>query len=293
MTVGEIVSVLDQSQPRVSRHLKLLCDAGLLSRVKEGTLVFYRKAEEGLGADLGDALVKLVNRGNEDYRKDREAAEYIRQERFSAAQAYFSRNAESWNEIRSLYVPEDQVEEAFIRLANPRDDLTVLDVGTGTGRMLELFSPYAKNGLGVDVSRDMLAVARSNLAQIPKQNCQVQLGDMYDLPVDANSQDLILFHQVLHYAEEPSRAISEAAKATKSGGKILIADFETHDLEALREQHAHRRLGFSDEQITRWAARSGLHLADTERLSGGDLTVIIWKLEKEASATTSAPSIKG
>ena len=139
----------------------------------------------------------------------------------------------------------------------------------------------------------MLAVARSNLAKTPEQNCQVQLGDMYDLPVEHRSQDLILFHQVLHYAEEPGKAISEAALAVKPDGKILIADFETHDLEVLREQHAHRRLGFSDEQINRWAGASGLQLTDTERLSGGDLTVIVWKLEQDRGATSAAPSIKG
>jgi ArsR family transcriptional regulator len=281
LLVGEIVQILEQSQPRVSRHLKLLSDAGVIDRLQEGTQVFYRLADNLLAKQFNVFLLKFVDRQDETLQADAVTAAFIRSQRFDRAQAYFKENADSWSEIRSLYVPEAEVEAALLRMIGEQRDLNILDVGTGTGRMLELFSSVAGSALGIDVSREMLAVARSQLAAKNLTNCHVRLGDMYDLPVKENSQDLIIFHQVLHFADQPQKAIVEAAKALNAEGKLVIVDFAPHDREFLRDEHAHRRLGFSDQEMTGWSDSAGLKASQVEYLDGGELTIALWSYEKQ------------
>lgn len=282
LTVGELVKILEQSQPRVSRHLKLMCEAGLLDRFQEGTVVFYRLADKGVGEQLSKALVPLVPEDDDGFGHDLRALAEIRRERSAKAQGYFAANADSWDEIRSLHVSEEQVEAALLELHGGETHGRFLDVGTGTGRMLELFAPYVDQATGIDVSRDMLAVARSHLAQKELGNCQVRQGDMYALGVEPASQDLVVFHQVLHFAEEPARAVKEAAAALASGGKILIADFAPHQEEFLRSEHAHRRLGFDEDEIIHMGEQAGLACNAVKHLDGGKLRVTIWRFDKAA-----------
>lgn len=283
LTVGELVSVLDQSQPRVSRHLKLMCEAGLLDRVQEGTVVFYRVAESGVGAAVRRALVPLVPESDKGFLDDLSALGEIRKDRFLKAQAYFGENAASWDEIRSLHVSEEQVEAALLKLHGGKKKARMLDVGTGTGRMLELFSPYFEQAIGIDVSREMLAVARGHLSDEQYANCQVRHGDMYDLGMQEESLDLVIFHQVLHYAEEPVLALREATKALAMGGQMLVVDFAPHEEEFLRSEHAHRRLGFADEEIIHMGDEAGLASLGVDHLDGGKLRVTIWQFEKQGS----------
>lgn len=280
LTVSELVQILRQSQPRVSRHLKLMVEAGLLSRFREGTWVFYRLADSGIQKKLTETLLQLIEDKTGDIDRDLERLAWIRSERATSAQAYFKENAEKWDEIRSLYISETSVESALKKMVgnNPIDAL--LDIGTGTGRMLELFSGQVHEAVGIDLSRDMLAIARESISSKGLDNCQVRIGDMYQLPVDAQSQDLILFHQVLHYCDEPAQAIKEASKALKEGGAMVIADFAPHDLEFLRDDHAHRRLGFTTDEVKVWANSSGLIVAKMDHLAGEKLNVCIWRLEK-------------
>lgn len=280
LTVGELVSILGQSQPRVSRHLKLLCEAGLLDRFQEGTVVFYRLAESGVGERLTKALVPLMPERDASFINDLSAFNDIRKVRFEKAQGYFRENAASWDEIRSLHISEEQVEAALLELQGGVKQSRMLDIGTGTGRMLELFAEQVNSALGIDVSRDMLAVARGNLAANGLQHCQVRRGDMYDLGVEAGSCDLIVFHQVLHFAEDPARAVDEAAAALAEGGAMLIADFAPHQEEFLRAEHAHRRLGFADEEIINMGEQAGLKNIAVKHLDGGKLRVTIWRFEK-------------
>ena len=280
LTVGELVSILDQSQPRVSRHLKLMCDAGLLDRFQEGTVVFYRLAELGVGEKLNQALIPLVPEGDESFVSDLAAFNNIRRVRFEKAQGYFRENAASWDEIRSLHISEEQVEEALLELQGGAKQNRMLDIGTGTGRMLELFAGQVNSALGIDVSRDMLAVARGNLAARGMDHCQVRRGDMYDLGVEAESCDLIVFHQVLHFAEDPARAVDQAAAVLSDGGMMLIVDFAPHVEEFLRAEHAHRRLGFADEEIVNLGEQAGLKSSAVQHLDGGKLRVTIWRFEK-------------
>jgi len=280
LTVGELVSILEQSQPRVSRHLKLMCEAGLLDRFQEGTVVFYRLADSGIGGDINCSLVPLIPENNKDFGRDLGLLAQIRQDRFEKAQGYFRENAASWDEIRSLHISEEQVEAALLALQGKKPFQRFLDIGTGTGRMLELFSPYAGQAVGIDVSREMLAVARSNLSKKDLGNCQVRLGDMYSLGVAPESQDLVVFHQVLHFADKPAHAVREAAEALAVGGVMLIVDFAPHEEEFLRSEHAHRRLGFADAEIISMGEQAGLKNSAVQYLEGGKLRVTIWRFEK-------------
>lgn len=280
LTVSELVQILGQSQPRVSRHLKLLCDAGLLDRFREGTFAFFRLAEAGRGAALARVLVDAIPADDPVLTLDLERLDAIKRQRVEAAAAYFRDNADRWDEIRSLHAPEREVESALLEVlgAGPLGDL--LDVGAGTGRMLELLGPLCARAVGVDQSREMLAIARAKLEQAGLRHCQVRHADMYQLPFPSGSMDVALIHQVLHYAESPAEAVAEAARTLRPGGRLAVVDFAPHLLESLREQHAHRRLGFADEEVAQWLRAAGLTPRQPLHLYGDPLTVVIWLADR-------------
>jgi len=280
LTVSELTQILGQSQPRVSRHLKLLCEAGLLDRFREGTWAFYRLAEQGSCAHLARTLIDLIPEQDGTLARDLERLEAVKQARAEAAAAYFRANAASWGRIRSLYVPESDVEAVLLEMLGPGEINDFLDVGTGTGRILEVFAGLVRRGIGIDMSREMLAIARANLEQAQLRHCQVRLGDMYHLPLAPDSVDVVTIHQVLHFADDPAAAIAEAARVLRVGGKLAVVDFQPHELEYLRRDHAHRRLGFSDQQVTGWYAGAGLRPAATRHLQGDPLTVSIWLADR-------------
>ncbi|MDO8839881.1 MAG: metalloregulator ArsR/SmtB family transcription factor [Parvibaculum sp.] len=287
LTVTELTQILRQSQPRVSRHLKLLCEAGLLERFREGSWVFYRLASGGPVAALAEVLTGLIPQEDLVIARDCERLEAVRTARAEKAAAYFRANADEWNRIRSLYVPEGKVEQAMMDLG-ARDDMeAVADLGTGTGRMLELFGPKAKSGIGIDLSPEMLALARAHLALPEFAHCSVRQGDLYDLPMQDETVDLVTLHMVLHFLDDPAASIAEAARIMKPGGRLLIADFAPHDLDFLRESHAHRRLGFDADEVAAWLVEAGLDVREIRHLppEGDDdaqLTVSIWVAERPA-----------
>ena len=281
LTVGELVQILGQSQPRVSRHLKLMGESGLLNRFQEGTQVFYRLSSEGVSGSLNAALVKILESDVVVFDEDMSSLSAIRRERADKAQSYFQENAANWDRLRSLYVAEEQVEAELLKQQGGVPINRFLDIGTGTGRMLELFGTRAQQALGIDVSRAMLTIARANLDGMDHSDAQVRQGDMYELGLEENSQDLIVFHQVLHFAEFPGKAIAEAGRVLAPGGKVLIADFAPHEEEFLRDEHAHRRLGFADVEIENWGEAAGLTLNAISHLDGGKLRVTIWNFGKK------------
>lgn len=279
--VSELTQILGQSQPRVSRHLKLMAEAGLLDRHKEGSWVLFRRREGGASGALGGAIVGLLEQENAVLERDRTRLREVLEARRQAAMAYFRANAADWDRIRSLHVAETEVEAAMRRLAGPGPFGFHLDLGTGTGRLLELFAPHSPLATGIDQSREMLSLARAKLDAEGLTRVQVRQGDILALPYAAGSADLVTIHQVLHYLDDPARAIQEAARVLAPGGWLLIVDFAPHELEFLRDSHAHRRLGIADEALAEWLARAGLRLDRKESLEppsgdGMGLTVSLW-----------------
>lgn len=283
LTVSELVQILGQSQPRVSRHLKLLCEAGLLDRFREGTWAFYRLSEGGRCAALARMLIDLIPEDDAELALDLQRLEAVKKANSDRAAEYFRRNAEGWDTIRSLHISDEKVEAALRELFPAGGMQDFLDIGTGTGRVLELFGPDIARGVGIDMSREMLAVARANLQKADLRNCQVRQGDMYQLPFSDQSFDGIVVHQVLHYAEDPGEAITEASRALRPGGRLVVVDFAPHNLEMLREEHAHRRLGFAEGEVKRWFEQAGLSPEKTVILEGEPLTVCLWAAARAAN----------
>jgi ubiquinone/menaquinone biosynthesis C-methylase UbiE/DNA-binding transcriptional ArsR family regulator len=258
LTVSDLTEILRQSQPRISRHLKLLSEAGLVERFREGSWAFFRLVEHGAGAEVLRALIGQLDAKDVTVARDRERLAAVRAARAAAAQAYFRRHAVEWDRIRKLHVADAAVEEAIRAAVAERPVSSLLDLGTGTGRMLELFGPDIERGLGLDLSLDMLALARARLDRAGLRHCSVRQGDIYDLALPKDSFDLVIIHQVLHFLDDGARAIREAARVLRPSGRLLVVDFAPHDLEFLRDQHAHRRLGFAAEAVTQWTEAAGL-----------------------------------
>ena len=282
LSVGELAQVLGQSQPRVSRHLKILADAGVLERRKEGSWVFLTLAE----AERVEPLFALIDDWADPatqrlFAADAARTESVRAERAEAANRYFASHAEVWDQIRSLHVAESEVERAIDRALGKRPLGRLVDVGTGTGRMIELFGPRAAQAVGIDRSSDMLRLARAKL-EAAGIHSSLRQGDMYALPLADQSADSVIIHQVLHYAHSPAVAVAEAARVLAPGGTLLVVDFAAHEREELRETDAHIRLGFEDEAMAGWFAAAGLEIDRIEHLEGGELTVTLWRGVKAA-----------
>ncbi len=295
LTVTELTQILGQSQPRVSRHLKLLCEAGLLERHREGAWAFFRVPHDNRKepARLVDFLTRSLKEDPDPVLcQDRRRLDAVKAARLAAAQAYFDANARRWNELRSLYIAEEMVEQALLDTLKGRHIGDFLDIGTGTGRILEIMHPRIGRGTGIDLNKEMLAVARARLESVGAANCTLRQADMYALPFADDSQDAICIHQVLHYADDPAGVLGEAARVLRPGGILLVADFLPHDVDFLREEHAHRRLGFAEEEMSRWLEGLGLKMTDIRKLAGQPLTVALWCAEKpvDKPAEDNAPA---
>jgi ubiquinone/menaquinone biosynthesis C-methylase UbiE/DNA-binding transcriptional ArsR family regulator len=281
LTVSELVTILGQSQPRISRHLKLLAEALLIERHREGAWAFFRLADRGAMGEVAQAVVGRLDRADPVLATDHARLAEVRQARAEQAARYFADQAADWDRIRSLHVPEERVEAALRDIVGDRHFHAVLDLGTGTGRMLELLAAHSNRAVGLDQSPAMLNVARARLDHAGFRNVQLRQGDIYALPVERDGYDLVVIHQVLHYLDDPARALREAARTLRPGGRLVIIDFAPHELEFLRESHAHRRLGFSHEEIAALLEETGLDVESQRDLTpqGNDadeLTVSIW-----------------
>jgi len=282
LSVGELAQVLGQSQPRVSRHVKILIDAGLAERRKEGSWVFLSLAAPERVGPLFALIDRWAGIDGADPWTIADAARLaaVRADRAAAAQLYFASHAKDWDELRSLHIAESEVEAAIARAIGEAEVGRLIDIGTGTGRMIELFGPKAAHALGVDRSPEMLRLARAKLAEAGLASAELRQGDMYALPLPSASADTVIVHQVLHYAHQPDAAVAEAARLLRPGGRLLIVDFAPHDREELRSRDAHARLGFADEAVLKYLGSAGLEGRVVEHLEGGALTVTIWAGER-------------
>jgi ubiquinone/menaquinone biosynthesis C-methylase UbiE len=296
-TVKDLTEVLAQSQPRVSRHLKLMTEAGLIQRLPEGAWAYYRLAEEGAGAETGRAILGRLDGEDPVIAGDRARLAAIKAAHAAEAQAYFARNAARWDRLRSLHVAEAAVEAAVREAVGTRPVQALLDIGTGTGRMLALLADRYLRGLGIDASHDMLSVARANLGAAGIEHAHVRQGDINALPVPAGGFDLVVVHQVLHYLDDPARALREAARAVAPGGRLLVVDFAPHGHEFLRIEHAHRRLGFGHDQMAGWLEAAGLEPSAVRDLPPPDgreaegLTVTLWVARDRRTVMAGEPAL--
>jgi len=296
LTVSELTEILRQSQPRISRHLRLLAEAGLVERFREGSWAFFRMAERAAAAEVARALLSRLDANDPVITRDRERLGAVRAARAAAAQAYFRAHAAEWDRIRKLHVADAAVEAAIVETLGARPFRSLLDLGTGTGRMLELFGPHIERGVGIDLSLEMLAIARSRLERAGLRHCSVRQGDIYDLALPRDSFDVVVVHQVLHFLDDGGRAIAEAARMLRPSGRLLVVDFAPHDLEFLREEHAHRRLGFAADAVSQWMAAADLDVLAHRTLAPdagpeGKIAVSLW-LAQDRRVVLAEPALE-
>lgn len=291
LAVGELAQVLGQSQPRVSRHVRILTDASLAERRREGGWVFLRSAIGETGSGIGGAVARLLVVAEDAdvgfaarVREDLQHLDAIRAARETNAADYFARHAEQWDELRSLHIADGPVEAALTGLLGPDSLGRLLDVGTGTGRMAELYAPAASHVVAIDKSTEMLRIARARLQHLPPGLVELVQGDFATLPFADASFDTVLFHQVLHYSHTPESVLAEAARVTAPGGRIAIVDFAAHDREDLRHAHAHARLGFTDGQMVAMLEAAGFAPEADRALAGHELIVKLWTARRIATA---------
>ncbi len=280
LTVTDLTEILGQSQPRVSRHLRVLVDAGLVTKQREGTWAFFRIVDRGPRAALVDAALASIDADDAVLAADAARLCDVRARRAAAANDYFEQIATIWDEERSLHASPATVEDVILDAVGDLPLGRILDVGTGTGRMAQLLADGAERVVGLDTSHSMLAVARANLERLELRNVELRQGDAYSPPFDRGTFDLVVVHQVLHYLDDPLRALVEAGRLMAPGGRLLVVDFAPHTHDFLRDA-AHRRLGFGHDQLRDWLDVAGLHctrIVDVDPPIGNPdgLTVTVW-----------------
>lgn len=284
LAVGEVAHVLGQSQPRVSRHVAILCASGLAERRREGSWIFLRltvspNSPDGLDAAIAN-LLDAAEGADEAFAarcaEDRRHLAAIRSTRQKQAAEYFARHADDWGEIRAMLSPFKDLESLLQESLASAPVGRLLDIGTGTGRSAMALARQADHIVGLDRSPEMLRLARAELQDHPHDRWELVQGDFLALPFESDSFDTVLLHQVLHYASDPALPIAEAARVCRPGGRVVIVDLAAHEHEELRERHAHERLGFTDEQMLEWLTQNDLQPSKTETLPGNGLTTRLW-----------------
>jgi len=276
LSVTELVMILGQTQPRVSRHLKLLVEGGLLQRNKEGNRAYYRLSTEAEGADLARMLNDLIPGEDEVHALDLSRLSSVKADRVRYAESFLDPYSQEIIELRGMWPPDEVIDKCILALLKDRSIQNLLDLGTGAGRILRTIAPFVVKGTGIDNSLEMLSIARARLDQDGIKNCQVRAGDMYRLPFKKNSFDLITINSLLRYADEPKKVIAEAARVLEKKGALLIVDLAAHDLSALRDEYGHSWLGFSEAEMVEMLSEENLTVDRVKHIDGQKLSVCIW-----------------
>jgi len=277
LSVTELVMILGQTQPRVSRHLKLLVEGGLLQRNKEGNRAYYRLSNEAEGADLARMLNDLMPGEDEVHTLDLSRLSSVKADRLRYAETFLDPYSQEIIELRDMWPPDEVIDKCILELLQDRSIEHLLDLGTGTGRILRTMAPFVAKGTGIDNSLEMLSIARARLDQDGIKNCQVRAGDMYRLPFKQNSFDLITINSLLRYADEPKKVIAEAARVLEKKGALLIVDLAAHDLSTLRDEYGHSWLGFSEVEMVEMLSEANLTVGQVKHIDGQKLNVCIWR----------------
>tara|TARA_A100001037_G_scaffold217813_1_gene195626 strand:- start:37 stop:963 length:927 start_codon:yes stop_codon:yes gene_type:complete len=276
LSVTELVMILGQTQPRVSRHLKLLVEGGLLQRNKEGNRAYYRLSNEAEGADLARMLNDLMPGEDEVHALDLSRLSSVKADRVRYAESFLDPYSQEIIELRGMWPPDEVIDKCILALLKDRSIQNLLDLGTGAGRILRTIAPFVVKGTGIDNSLEMLSIARARLDQDGIKNCQVRVGDMYRLPFKKNSFDLITINSLLRYADEPKKVIAEATRVLEKKGALLIVDLAAHDLSALRDEYGHSWLGFSEAEMVEMLSEENLTVDRVKHIDGQKLSVCIW-----------------
>ncbi len=285
--VTEFTEILGQSQPRLSRHLRLLCKSGLLERVREGANVWFALPPNQDGS-LARELVARLPSDDPVLETDRRQAARVLAERARVASEKFRRDGADWDEMRALDLPAADVEAALTALVPEDPGQRLLDIGTGTGRVLELLSPVISQGLGVDASKGMLALARARLGRAGLSHCSVRLADMYRLPLADAAFDTAVLQMVLHYAEDPAGAMREATRVLRPGGSLIVIDLAAHTRDDVVARLAHRWAGFSDQVMHELFAAAGMTAGNPVTIPG-PLQVRLWPAVRPATVEAADP----
>ena len=286
LTVSELTQILGLSQPRVTQYINSLEGAGIIERLKEGSWVFsrLRRGNAAVTALVATTLNSLPT-DDTTLASDRRRLNDVRLERAKSAELFFASVANDTNQLGDEYLPQSDIETAMRDMAGAGPFDFMIDLGTGTGRVLDVFSDRIARGSGIDNNTDMLKVARHKLASAGHRHISVRQGDLNVTPLDGECADLVTLHQVLHYLDDPFEAIAEAARLLSLNGRLLIVDFETHDKDEFRRDYAHRRLGFNDADIAEWTGAAGLTLYPSRTIDSNSADrprVKIWCAEKQA-----------
>ena len=267
---SELTEIMGQSQPRLSRHLRLLVEAGVLECSREGAHAWFSLAP----GEVAEAVLRLLPRRDPAAEADARAASRIVAERSRSASAEFREQGAGWDEMRALGLPVAKVDSALMLLLGADRGLgDVLDLGTGTGRLLEVLAPHARQCLGIDASPAMLALARGRLAGGKLRHCKVRRADAYRLPLASRSQDVVLAQMLLHHAEDPPAMLAEAARVLRPEGLLVVVD-----LDAAMPDASLGRLrwpGFSNADMRQMMRAAGLAPRPGAAIAGAP-TVRLW-----------------
>jgi DNA-binding transcriptional ArsR family regulator len=280
LTVSELMRIVGQSQPRVSRHLKLLQDAGILERFREQHWVFYRVAQEEHYQLLVSGLIKQIEKNETIIQLDQSRLIELQAARATLSETFIETELPDWLRLHEYHGDTARFESAVQDALAEKTVGHLLDVATGTGRMLKIVGPLASSGVGIDLSKKMVTVARSVLAESGLAHLTVRQEDMYQMRFAARHFDTITIDQVLYFATNPDALIKETARVLKYGGRLLVVAFT-----ASKTAKTPPSVGIELSDIQQWIESAGLKITNTNILPGDSLDISLLVSEKAKDAT--------